>query len=119
MGLANNHAMDFGAEGRASSRAVLDAKGIAHSGEIGDIARLNVKGKQVELIAFATYPGSNNLLDLDVALRAIAAARARSDILIVSFYRGAEGPTHPHLAQGGAMVLGGDRGALPPFPPSA
>ena len=36
MGLANNHAMDFGAEGRASSRQVLDSMEIAHSGEIGD-----------------------------------------------------------------------------------
>ncbi len=115
MGLANNHAMDFGAEGRASSRAVLDAQGIAHSGEIGDIARLNVKGKQVELIAFATYPGSNNLLDLDVALRAIAAARAESDIVIVSFHGGAEGSTHQHVAEGDEMFLGEDRGDLRRF----
>src|SRR5258708_24210904 len=109
MGLANNHAMDFGAEGRASSRAVLDAKGIAHSGEIGDIARLNVKGKQVKLIAFATYPGSNNLLDLDVALRAISAARAESDIVIVSFHVGAEGSTHHHMAEADETFLGADR----------
>ena len=45
MGLANNHAMDFGLEGRASSRQVLDAMQIVHTGEVGDIARLIVKGR--------------------------------------------------------------------------
>ena len=67
MGLANNHAMDFGAEGRESSRHVLDEQGIAHSGEVGDIAHLTVKGRKVEVIAFATYPNAYNLLDLDDA----------------------------------------------------
>jgi len=33
-GLANNHAMDFGLEGRVSSRQVLDAMQIAHTGEM-------------------------------------------------------------------------------------
>ena len=47
MGLANNHAMDFGLEGRASSRQVLDAMQIAHTGEVGDIARLTVKGRKI------------------------------------------------------------------------
>ena len=32
MSLANNHAMDFGADGRASSTRTLDELGIAHSG---------------------------------------------------------------------------------------
>ena len=57
MGLANNHAMDFGLEGRASSRQVLDAMQIAHTGEVGDIARLTVKGKKITIIAFADVSG--------------------------------------------------------------
>src|SRR5215831_13374416 len=76
MGLANNHAMDFGAEGRESSRHVLERHGIAHSGDIGDIARLFVKGRKVDVIAFATYPGANNFLDLDSALEIIRKARS-------------------------------------------
>jgi hypothetical protein len=115
MGLANNHAMDFGAEGRASSRAVLDSLGIAHSGEVGDLARLNVKGRQVELIAFATYPNANNLLDMEAALEAIKAARAESDFLIVSFHGGAEGASHQHVLAGDETFLGEDRGDLRRF----
>jgi hypothetical protein len=115
MGLANNHAMDFGAEGRASSRHVLEEQGIAHSGEVGDIARLTVKGRKIDVIAFATYPGAYNLLDLDDSLNAIRKARAESDLLIVSFHGGAEGASHQHVAPGDETFLGEDRGNLRKF----
>jgi hypothetical protein len=115
MGLANNHAMDFGAEGRASSRQVLDSMEIAHSGEIGDIARLTVKGLKVEVIAFATYPGAYNLLDLEEALQTIRTARAEAQLVIVSFHGGAEGATHQHVLAGDETFLGEDRGDLRRF----
>ena len=85
MGLANNHAMDFGLEGRASSRQVLDALQIAHTGEVDDIARLRVKGSRIAIIAFATYPGAYNFLDLDESLQTIRALKAESDLVIVGF----------------------------------
>jgi poly-gamma-glutamate capsule biosynthesis protein CapA/YwtB (metallophosphatase superfamily) len=115
MGLANNHAMDFGAEGRASSRRVLERQGIAHSGDVGDIARLVVKGRKVDVIAFATYPGANNFLDLDSALEIIRLARSEADLVIVSFHGGAEGATHQHVAPGDEKFLGEDRGDLRRF----
>jgi hypothetical protein len=115
MGLANNHAMDFGLEGRASSRQVLDAMQIAHTGEVGDIARLTVKGRKVTVIAFATYQGAFNFLDLDASLRAIRAAKAESDLVIVGFHGGAEGATHQHVLKGDEAFLGEDRGDLRRF----
>jgi hypothetical protein len=115
MGLANNHAMDFGAEGRESSRHVLDEQGIAHSGETGDIAHLTVKGRKIEVIAFATYPNAYNLLDLDDALNAIRQARSEADVVIVSFHGGAEGATHQHVLAGDETFLGEDRGDLRRF----
>src|SRR5215471_8887289 len=115
MGLANNHAMDFGQEGRTSSRQMLDLLGIAHSGEVGDIAHLMVKGKKVEVIAFATYPNAYNLLDLDDSLQVIRDARAESDLVIVSFHGGAEGATHQHVPSGDETFLGEDRGDLRKF----
>lgn len=115
MGLANNHAMDFGLEGRASSRQVLDAQQIAHTGEVGDIARLTVKGRRISIIAFATYPGAFNFLDLDESLQTIRAAKAESDLVIVGFHGGAEGATHQHVLQGDETFLGEDRGDLRRF----
>lgn len=115
MGLANNHAMDFGLEGRASSRQVLDAMQIAHTGEVGDIARLTVKGRKVAIIAFATYPGAYNLLDLEESLQAIRALKAESDLVIVGFHGGAEGATHQHVLEGDDTFLGEDRGDLRRF----
>jgi hypothetical protein len=115
MGLANNHAMDFGLEGRASSRQVLDAMQIAHTGEVGDIARLTVKGRRIAIIAFATYPGAYNFLDLDESLQAIRALKAESDLVIVGFHGGAEGATHQHVLEGDETFLGEDRGDLRRF----
>ena len=115
MGVANNHAMDFGQEGRTSSRQVLDSLGIAHTGEVGDIAHLTVKGNKVAVIAFATYPNAYNLLDLDDAVKVIHDARADADLVIVSFHGGAEGATHQHVAPGDETFLGEDRGDLRKF----
>jgi len=115
MGLANNHALDFGPQGRASSRQVLDSLGIAHSGEIGDIAHLTAKGKRIDLIAFATYPGTYNLLDLTEAVQAVAQARTEADIVVVSFHGGAEGVSHQHVPAGDELFLGEDRGDLRQF----
>jgi hypothetical protein len=115
MGLANNHAMDFGLEGRASSRQVLESHGIAHTGEIGDIARITAKGRKIGLIAFATYPGAYNFLDLDDALQTIRQMRSESDLVIVSFHGGAEGATHQHVPPGDEKFLGEDRGDLRRF----
>jgi len=115
MGLANNHAMDFGQDGRTSSRQTLESQGIGHTGEIGDIAYLTVKGEKVAVIAFATYPGAYNLLDLDDALAAIKQARANSDLVIVSFHGGGEGSSRQHVLAGDEMFLGEDRGDLRRF----
>lgn len=115
MGLANNHALDFGLKGRESSRAVLDSLGILHSGEIGDIARMTVKGKRVALIAFATYPLTYNLLELQDAIGAVRQVKAEADIVIVSFHGGAEGATHQHVLLGDETFLGEDRGDLRQF----
>jgi poly-gamma-glutamate capsule biosynthesis protein CapA/YwtB (metallophosphatase superfamily) len=115
MGLANNHAMDFGLEGRASSRQVLDAMQIEHTGEVGDIARLTVKSRKIAIIAFATYPGAYNFLDLDESLQTIRSLKSESDLVIVGFHGGAEGATHQHVLEGDETFLGEDRGDLRRF----
>ncbi|MCI0356830.1 MAG: CapA family protein [Acidobacteria bacterium] len=115
MSLANNHAMDFGLDGRASSAKVLDELGIAHSGAPGDVARLTVRSRKVALIAFATYPHSYNLLDLDAARSAVAELAATSDLVVVSFHGGAEGARYQRVPEGAEMFYGENRGDLRAF----
>ena len=115
MSLANNHVMDFGLEGRDSSAKVLDDLGIAHSGAPGDVAHLTVRGRKVALLAFAPYPHSNNLLDLDAARSAVTELATAADIVVVSFHGGAEGARYQHVVQGAEMFYGEDRGDLSSF----
>ena len=115
LSLANNHAYDFGPEGRESSMRTLDALGIAHTGKVGDIAYLNVKGRKVAVIAFATYPNSYNFLDIENAKRLVAGLVDKNDIVIVSFHGGAEGPTNQHVPRGPEIYLGEARGDLRKF----
>jgi hypothetical protein len=115
LSLANNHAYDFGPEGRESSMRVLNELGIAHSGKVGDIASMNVKGRRVAVIAFATYPTSYNFLDIENAKRLVAGLAGKNDIVIVSFHGGAEGPTNQHVPRGPENYLGEDRGDLRKF----
>lgn len=116
MSLANNHASDFGAEGRESSKRVLDSLGIAHAGsDTTDTAYLNVKGRKIAVVAFATNNVSYNLNDVETARRAVATAAARSDLVIVSFHGGAEGPTNQHVPNGPEVYLGEARGDLRKF----
>ena len=115
MSLANNHALDFGFEGRASSKRVLDSLGIGHSGEVGDIARLTVKGKRIAVIAFATYGNSYNLNNLETAKRVVSDLVAKNDLVIVSFHGGAEGASRQRVPRGIEVFFGENRGDLRKF----
>lgn len=115
MSLANNHALDFGPAGRQSSKRVLDSLGIAHSGEVGDVAHLLVKGKKIALVAFTTYDTSYNLNNLDVARKLVAELVAKSDLVVVSFHGGAEGANYQHVPYASELFLGENRGNLRQF----
>lgn len=91
MSLANNHARDFGEEGRLASMNTLREAGIHHSGLEGDFATLEVNGLQVAVLAYAVTRNSNLLLDYDLARATVAGYAGTHDIVIVSFHGGAEG----------------------------
>jgi hypothetical protein len=116
MSLANNHASDFGLEGRQSTRRVLDQQGIAHAGaDFNDIAYLDVKGRRLGVIAFATNSISYNANDLVAARNVVARVAAKADIVIVSFHAGAEGLTAQHVPYGTEIFLDEKRGDLRAF----
>jgi hypothetical protein len=109
--LANNHAQDFGEEGRTSTMEMLDGLGIAHSGRAGTVATVEKNGLRVALIAYHAADHSNYLNDEPAAARFVAEVARTHDVVIVSFHGGAEGG-RIHVPQGRETFLGEDRGDL-------
>ena len=109
--LANNHAQDFGEEGRTSTMAMLDRLGIAHSGRAGTVATLEKNGLRIALIAYHAADHSNWLNDEPAAARFVADVARTHDVVIVSFHGGAEGG-RIHVPAGRETFLGEDRGDL-------
>jgi len=113
--LANNHALDFGSEGRTSTVRTLDELGIAHSGGVGDIAHLVVKGRRIALIAFSTGGPSYNLNDLSASENAVRQLVAGGELVVVSFHGGAEGASRQHVPPGVETFHHENRGDLRRF----
>jgi poly-gamma-glutamate capsule biosynthesis protein CapA/YwtB (metallophosphatase superfamily) len=107
--LANNHTLDFGAEGLAQTIETLDAVGIAHAGagvNLNEARRpviLDVQGRRVAILAYsvtlpehfyaeANKPGTAFAHEAYVRSDVIA-ARTQADIVLVSFHWGQEGKT--------------------------
>jgi poly-gamma-glutamate capsule biosynthesis protein CapA/YwtB (metallophosphatase superfamily) len=91
MSLANNHARDFGEEGRSSTMQALAATGIRHSGREGDFASFEANGLKVAVLAYAVTKESNMMLDYELAEQTVASFAASHDIVMVTFHGGAEG----------------------------
>jgi poly-gamma-glutamate capsule biosynthesis protein CapA/YwtB (metallophosphatase superfamily) len=130
--LANNHTMDYGAEGLFQTIDVLDQAGIRHVGAGSDLAaarrpaEFTVKGKRIAFLAYSlTFPesywagskrpgtafGHEQQIVADVR-----AARANNDIVAVSFHWGQESSTqlrdyqtrlaHAAIDAGAELVIG-------------
>lgn len=115
MSLANNHAHDFGEEGRSAGMAALESVGIRHSGREGDVASWNVKGLRVALIAFAPNIGAHALNDYQRAAELVAELAQRHDIVMVSFHGGAEGADADVLPFAEEVYYGEPRGNVITF----
>ncbi len=117
--LANNHSGDFGAEGRASTRAALDGVGIAVTGldEAGArTASLTLdNGLRAGFAAFAPSPGTLSLHDLPRARDLVRDLDADHDIVVVSVHAGAEGPRASRVPRRAEIYLGENRGDVHAF----
>ncbi len=91
LSLANNHARDFGEEGRTASMQAIVAAGMQHSGREGDFASLAVGEVSIAVLAYAVTRNSNMMLDYVLAEQTVKAFAATHDVVIVSFHGGAEG----------------------------
>ena len=116
MNLANNHANDLGAAGRASTERILDSLGITLYGPIGRIAIDTIRHGDslttVGLVGFTTYPYAYNLLDIERSAAVVDSIRPLVDLLIVTFHGGAEGVKALHTGEAAESLGAEPRGDL-------
>ena len=122
MSLANNHARDFGEEGRDSSKKALRDAWIGQSGRDtsearpeGDILKFGKAGRSIAFIAFAPNPGNHSLLDIPAAVEKVKKLVAEKDLVIVSFHGGGEGADRTRVVKGMEEFRGEQRGDLIAF----
>jgi poly-gamma-glutamate capsule biosynthesis protein CapA/YwtB (metallophosphatase superfamily) len=130
--LANNHTLDYGAEGLEQTIEALDAVGIAHAGAGATLSQarqpviVQAGGKRIAILAYSltlpeTFYAQTNKAGTAFGHEAyvrqdIAAARRQADIVLVSFHWGQEGKTalreyqvqlgHAAIDAGAAAVIG-------------
>jgi len=93
MSLANNHARDFGEEGRDSSAQALLDVGISASGRQGTWSIVRTDELHVAFANFAVTKNSNMLLDYEESFAFISALDKAFDIVVVTFHGGATART--------------------------
>lgn len=107
--LANNHTLDYGADGLTDTMQALDSVGIAHTGAGATVhearrpVMLNAVGKRIAILAYSLtlpenfYAGSKTpgtAFGHEAFIRSdVEGARRQADIVLVSFHWGQEGKT--------------------------
>ncbi len=115
LSLANNHARDFGEEGRLSTMTALDRQGILYSGVVNDFATLTVKNRTFAMVAFAPFVGVNDMLDLPLAGEVVKNLATQYDVVMVSMHAGAEGADMTRLPFATEYFYNEDRGNVVQF----
>ncbi len=115
LSLANNHARDFGEDGRTATMQALDAVGIHHSGREGTFASFTHGELKIAMLAYAVTRESNLLFDYELAFSTVAEYNRTHDIVIVSFHGGAEGADTMHVPFAEEMYYGERRGDVVKF----
>lgn len=118
VGIANNHAGDFGQTGRRLTQENLRSVGLQFSGQKGMAEETVIErdGVRYGYLAFAS--SCANTLDMqDPAYRdqLIKKLRPQCDVLIVTFHGGAEGTSACHVPFKTEFFLGENRGDVHKF----
>lgn len=97
LSLANNHARDFGEEGRTTTMRTLQEAGILYSGRVGNFASFEKNGLTIAMLSYAVTKNSNMMLDYLFAERTVGYYAGSHDIVIVTFHGGGEGTQFTNL----------------------
>jgi hypothetical protein len=116
LGLANNHAHDYGPAGRESTQRTLAALGLEWYGPLGHIGIDTVhRGDSVTVVGvvgFATYPHSYDLLDIPRSVAVVDSVRRLTDVVVVTFHGGTEGIAAGRVGPGPEFLGKEPRGDL-------
>lgn len=130
--LANNHTLDYGADGLAQTIEALDAVGIQHVGAGSNLmtarqpAIMQINNQRIAFLAYSVtlpenfYAGKNNagtaFAHEEHVRDDVIAARKQADIVLVSFHWGQEGKTtlrdyqthlgHLAIDSGASVIIG-------------
>ena len=116
LSLANNHTNDFGWIGMQSSMKTLEKAGLYHAGQTSKpYATFEKDGIKYCFIAFAPNTACNNINDLPTAKKMVTHLDSISDIVIVSFHGGAEGPEHQRVTRKNEIFYSENRGNVYQF----
>ncbi|MFM8742710.1 MAG: CapA family protein [Cytophagales bacterium] len=116
MSLANNHSGDFGEVGKQSSIKALESVGIEQAGQSTKPYVTCIRnGIRFGFAAFAPNTGCANINDIPTAKKIVQHLDSISDIVIISFHGGAEGPAHEHVPRKNEIFYGENRGNVYEF----
>jgi Bacterial capsule synthesis protein PGA_cap len=110
MNVANNHALDYGTAGQASTLRALAHQHLRWSGRPGQITVVATHGVRIAILGFAPYPWAQSLLDIPAAEQLVRKAKPRADIVVCVLHAGAEGTAYQHVGYKEEYYLGEDRG---------
>lgn len=114
--LANNHVGDFGEVGRKSSMKTLEDAGLHHAGQLNKpYAIVEKEGVRYGFTAFAPNNNCLSLNDLEGAKKIVTMLDSLTDVVIVSFHGGAEGPQYQHVTRQNEIFHGENRGNVYAF----
>lgn len=116
MSTANNHAGDFGDEGRLNTMRVLDSLGIQHAGLLRQpFVLFTHEGVRWAMAAFSPNVGTQSINDHEAARQVVAHLDSLADIVVVSFHGGAEGNKYQHVTRETEEFYGENRGNVYEF----
>ena len=116
LSVANNHAGDFGAEGRAKTGQTLDSLNIDYAGNVQrPFAIFEKDGIQYGFAAFSPNKGTPQINDIESAKATVTHLDSLVDIVIISFHGGAEGSKYTAVPREHEYFYGEDRGDVYTF----
>ncbi|HXB49921.1 MAG TPA: CapA family protein [Streptosporangiaceae bacterium] len=108
--VANNHTLDAGSAGEASTDHALRADGLQYAGRPGQITYLTRNGIKIALLGFAPWSYDADALDIPAAEALVRQAKQHAQVVIVMEHLGGEGDDYRHVKPGEEYFLGQDRG---------